>query len=202
MVKNGLMAAFLWGMILALSCQAHAVTQDEETKIAAAMPDKPIVAPARPRTVLVFSRCDGFKHSSIPYWIKALEIMSAKTGAFKADFSDDMAVFTEQNDRFVYVKKNDTEFEKRSVQIGLSDYFHAEVVSGLQEGEIVSLEVPPGETLGGPDKGLAGVNGKAGGASSGKGKDGKAGADKRGATGSGGLARTNGVGSGAVRSGS
>lgn len=97
MVKNGLMAAFLWGMILALSCQAHAVTQDEETKIAAAMPDKPIVAPARPRTVLVFSRCDGFKHSSIPYWIKALEIMSAKTGAFKADFSDDMAVFTEQN---------------------------------------------------------------------------------------------------------
>jgi hypothetical protein len=112
------------------------------------------------------------------------------------------AVFTEQNDRFVYVKKNDTEFEKRSVQIGLSDYFHAEVVSGLQEGEIVSLEMPPGETLGGPDKGLAGVNGKAGGASSGKGKDGKAGADKRGATGTGGLARTNGVGSGAVRSGS
>jgi RND family efflux transporter MFP subunit len=109
------------------------------------------------------------------------------------------AVFTELNERFVYVKKNDLEFERRPVEIGLSDYFHAEVVTGLQEGEIVSLEAPPGETFAGPDKGLAGVNSKTGGGGAGKGKDG---GEKRGATGSGSLVRTNGATSGAVRSGS
>ncbi len=97
MFKNGLIAVVLCGIMMGFSRPANAVTQDEVSKITAAMPDKPVVAPARQRAVLVFSRCDGFKHSSIPYWVKVLEIMSAKTGAFKADFSDDMAVFTEQN---------------------------------------------------------------------------------------------------------
>lgn len=49
------------------------------------------------------------------------------------------AVFTEQGERFVYVKKGDS-FEKRSVQIGIADYDFAEVQSGLTPGETVSLE--------------------------------------------------------------
>lgn len=55
------------------------------------------------------------------------------------------AVFTEQGERFVYVKKSEEEFEKRPVQIGISDYFCAEVMSGLRAGEVVSLEVPSAE---------------------------------------------------------
>lgn len=72
------------------------------------------------------------------------------------------AVFTEQNERFVYVKQPDGQFEKRPVQIGLSDYFYAEVVSGLEEGEVVALEPPPGVNLGAARAELAG-SGKAGG---------------------------------------
>lgn len=51
------------------------------------------------------------------------------------------AVFTEQSGRFVYVIK-DGEFEQRPVVIGVSDYRFAEVISGLEPGETVSLEMP------------------------------------------------------------
>ena len=34
--------------------------------------------------------CPGFKHSSIPYWNKALQIMGEKTGAFSVVISDDL----------------------------------------------------------------------------------------------------------------
>jgi RND family efflux transporter MFP subunit len=53
------------------------------------------------------------------------------------------AVFTEQDGRFVYVKRADGMFEKRPVRIGVSDFFRAEVQDGLSGGEDVSLE-PPG----------------------------------------------------------
>jgi hypothetical protein len=49
------------------------------------------------------------------------------------------AVFTEQGERFAFVKEDDT-FEKRPIRIGIADYDYAEVLSGLQPGEIVSLE--------------------------------------------------------------
>lgn len=49
------------------------------------------------------------------------------------------AVFTEQGERFVYVQKDDA-FEKRPVQIGIADYDFAEVLTGLNPGEVVSLE--------------------------------------------------------------
>jgi multidrug efflux pump subunit AcrA (membrane-fusion protein) len=44
------------------------------------------------------------------------------------------AVFTEQGERFVYVKKENSsdEFEKRPVRIGIADYDFAEVLGGLE----------------------------------------------------------------------
>lgn len=57
------------------------------------------------------------------------------------------AVFTEfnpekqQNERFVYVQDGQ-KFEKRPVQIGVADYFYAEVQKGVNPGDIVSLEKP------------------------------------------------------------
>jgi HlyD family secretion protein len=62
------------------------------------------------------------------------------------------AVFTERNsdtqqmERFVYVAKN-AAYERRLVQIGVSDYFFAEVQKGLAAGEVVSLEQPPKEKI-------------------------------------------------------
>ena len=51
------------------------------------------------------------------------------------------AVFTEEGDRFAYVKKDEA-VERRAIKIGVTDYSFAEVTSGLAAGEIVSLEQP------------------------------------------------------------
>jgi RND family efflux transporter MFP subunit len=56
------------------------------------------------------------------------------------------AVFTEQGERFVYVKEGDS-FERRPVRIGIADYDYVEVLSGLTGGEIVSLEDQGGNRL-------------------------------------------------------
>jgi len=44
-------------------------------------------------------------------------------------------------DRYVFVQR-DGDYERRAVQIGVSDLFYAEVQSGLAAGETVALEVP------------------------------------------------------------
>ena len=70
------------------------------------------------------------------------------------------AVFTERNpssqqtERFVYVMKN-ARYERRPVQIGVSDYFYAEVQKGLAAGEEVTLEQPPKEKIDVPAIGVA-----------------------------------------------
>lgn len=79
------------------------------------------------------------------------------------------AVFTEQGERFVYVKKDDGSMEKTAVQIGVSDFFFAEVSKGLSGGEEVSLESPDGKmpnAKGAAGKSGSGSNGSSGGGSS------------------------------------
>ncbi|MEO7675864.1 MAG: efflux RND transporter periplasmic adaptor subunit [Verrucomicrobiota bacterium] len=51
------------------------------------------------------------------------------------------AVFTENGERYAYVKKDEAT-ERRPIQIGVTDYSYAEVTSGLAAGEMVSLEQP------------------------------------------------------------
>jgi len=62
------------------------------------------------------------------------------------------AVFTEKNpdtgdpERFAYVSKGDA-YERRPIQVGVSDFFFAEVQKGLQAGESVLLEQPKEERI-------------------------------------------------------
>jgi type 1 glutamine amidotransferase len=72
-------------------------SQEEIVKIQEAMPNKAVAEPNKPRKLLVFDLCQGFKHTSIPYWDKALEIMSQKTGSFSVVFSNDMNIFKAEN---------------------------------------------------------------------------------------------------------
>ena len=51
------------------------------------------------------------------------------------------AVFTEQGERYAYVKIP-VGFEARPIQIGVSDYQYAEVLGGLAPGDMVSLVRP------------------------------------------------------------
>jgi len=83
-------------LILGLICWtvcASAVTEEEAEKMQAASPTVSVAKPRAERHLLVFNRCDGFPHSSVAYWDKALEIMGQKTGAFKVSMSSDMSIF-------------------------------------------------------------------------------------------------------------
>lgn len=53
--------------------------------------------PMSPRKVLVFYRCEGFIHTSIPFGNYALQQIADKTGAFTVDLADDYSVFTKEN---------------------------------------------------------------------------------------------------------
>ncbi len=74
-------------------------SQDEIVKMEDAMPKRAVVEPDRPRKLLVFSLCGpkGFRHTSIPYWDKALEIMAQKTKAFSVVISTDPNIFKAQS---------------------------------------------------------------------------------------------------------
>jgi len=69
----------------------------EVKKVTDAVPDKPTAKPAKPRRVLVFWKCSGFFHRCIPLGNEMFKIMGSKTGAYTADVSQDMAVFTAEN---------------------------------------------------------------------------------------------------------
>ena len=62
------------------------------------------------------------------------------------------AVFTEYNEsvrkqeRYVFVQSGNS-FVRRLIEIGVADYFFAEVLKGLSAGEIVSLEQPPADSI-------------------------------------------------------
>ncbi|MDQ6631115.1 MAG: efflux RND transporter periplasmic adaptor subunit [Verrucomicrobiota bacterium] len=51
------------------------------------------------------------------------------------------AIFTEQGERYAYVKKQNS-FDRRPIQIGVTDDSFGEVTDGLLAGDIVSLEQP------------------------------------------------------------
>jgi len=68
------------------------------------------------------------------------------------------AVFNEQGKKFAIVKLQD-KWERRPVSIGVADFFHVEITSGLNEGEIVALEPPPPDKIQEP-KSIADENAK------------------------------------------
>jgi RND family efflux transporter MFP subunit len=63
------------------------------------------------------------------------------------------AVFNEQNDRFVWVRKGGGTFERRPVQLGVADFDFVEITHGLQAGEVVSMVAPPVDAGAGPTAG-------------------------------------------------
>ena len=73
------------------------VSQDEKAAIEKALPTEPTVKPQQPRRVLVFYRCGGFIHTSIPHGNHAFAEMGRKTGAFTVDFADTYDVFNADN---------------------------------------------------------------------------------------------------------
>ena len=78
------------------------------------------------------------------------------------------AVFSDQGERFVYVKQGE-KFARSSILLGVTDYDFAEVTKGLEGGETVSL-ITPADEVGKVQQafGAAAKGGKAGGKGGGK----------------------------------
>mgnify|MGYP000564504959 CR=1 FL=1 len=72
---------------------ADQVSDEIIARIQAAAPEQPCVKPAKPRKLLIFTLCRGFRHDVIPIGSEALKILGRKTGAFEAVVSQDIAVF-------------------------------------------------------------------------------------------------------------
>ncbi len=76
-----------------LSPATHGAIKDQHVqKMREAAPEQAPAMPAKPRRLLVFTLCHGFRHGSIPYVTRALEIMGEKTGAYETVVSDDPEV--------------------------------------------------------------------------------------------------------------
>jgi type 1 glutamine amidotransferase len=94
--------AGLWCLSLAVgTLQAESpeklrdLKPEEIRNIERAMPNKPTIKVSEPRKMLVFWRCEGFFHKSIPVVNEALKIMGRRTGAFEVTVcTDDYSVFT------------------------------------------------------------------------------------------------------------
>lgn len=71
-------------------------TDEHKAQIEAALP-KATATPKSARRVLVFYRCEGFIHTSIPFCNHAMKKIAESTGAFAADFADQYEVFTKEN---------------------------------------------------------------------------------------------------------
>ncbi len=84
---------------LSLSAEPEylSVSDEELTKITAALPAEATATPKQSRKLLVFSRSQGFRHSSIPLGAKAIELMGQKTGAYNVVHSDSYDAFDPEN---------------------------------------------------------------------------------------------------------
>lgn len=73
------------------------VGAQEIAAIEKALPSAAPTKPVKARRILVFTRCEGFVHKSIPIGSKAIELLGAKTGSFTTEESQDMEAFTAEN---------------------------------------------------------------------------------------------------------
>jgi type 1 glutamine amidotransferase/HEAT repeat protein len=71
----------------------YGVSQEEIVKMEAAAPSKASATPKKARKLLMFTRCEGYRHSSIPFCSLALRISGKKTRAFETTISKDMSIF-------------------------------------------------------------------------------------------------------------
>ncbi len=101
------------GLVLAAPAPAaepFVKNAEERARIEKAIPDAPLVKPAKPRRLLIFTLNVGYGgHPSIAYANEAFTMMGRKTGAFETVVTDDPAVFQPESlKRFDAVFFNNT----------------------------------------------------------------------------------------------
>lgn len=106
--------------------QLPPVSEEVAGKIEAAVPATATAKPAKARKILVFWLCKGYFHDCIPVANKVIEVMSRKTGAFEAVFSDDMNEFTAEKlagfDAVLFNNTTKLEFNEPAQRQALMDF--------------------------------------------------------------------------------
>lgn len=117
----------LVGQLVAAPYGLKPPSEAEIARMEAAMPSAPTVPPARPRRILIFSQCEGFKHSSVPYVEKAFETLGRKTGAFTTHATIDSAIFeSPELDTFDAIVMNNTTMRLPLLQVDDKDMDEAQ----------------------------------------------------------------------------
>src|SRR5574342_278329 len=73
------------------------IPSEDLQKIEKALPAQATIKPKQSRRLLVFTRAEGYQHSSIPYAAKALALLGKQTGAFMVVESAEMSAFAPEN---------------------------------------------------------------------------------------------------------
>ncbi|MGH7493461.1 MAG: ThuA domain-containing protein [bacterium] len=99
------------------------IPPEDLLKIEKAIPAQATAKAKQPRKLLVFTRAEGYKHASIPYAAKALELMGKQTGAFTTVQSEEMAAFLPDNlrqfDAVLFVSTSELAFEDLALRQSL-----------------------------------------------------------------------------------
>ncbi len=113
-----------WFGVVAMSDEP--VPAEALERIRAAAPEQAPVRPDKPRRLLVYTDCKGFRHSAIPYATAALQALGEKTGAFAVVVGNQPSVFESRNlEQFDGVCFNNTTgelFEDARLKQGLIDF--------------------------------------------------------------------------------
>lgn len=101
-------------------------TDEHKANILAALPSDVPAKPQSDRKILVFWRCEGFIHTSIPFGNFALVELGKKTGAFSIDLADEYAVFNDENlakyDAVLFNNTTNLNFPEESQRKALMDF--------------------------------------------------------------------------------
>ena len=104
--------------------------EETRAKIDAAIPNKPIASPKKPRKLLVIESLEGMSHNTIPLTNVMIQRMGEKTGAWTTVFSNDL-----NNLRYPKVKEYDAIFLNSIVGEFLPDpAMRADLVRYVNEG--------------------------------------------------------------------
>lgn len=104
--------------------------EETRAKIDAAIPNKPIAQPKKPRKLLVIESLEGMSHNTIPHTNVMIKRMGEKTGAWTTVFSNDLS-----NLRYPKVKEYDAIFLNSIVGEFLPDpALRADLVRYVNEG--------------------------------------------------------------------
>lgn len=102
------------------------VSGEDRERISAAAPAGAPAKPASERKILVFSLTKGFRHSSIPHGVFAMDAIGKKSGAFSIEHSEDPSVFAADNlrrfDAVMMLNTTGELFTDAELQNSLADF--------------------------------------------------------------------------------